>query len=356
MTSELPLPALATRGCLAVAALLVALVPSAGRADGIVRLKAVDAANAEIYVDGVRRGSVPAIEDFNIQLPLPDGRHMVELRRSQGNPFYDMRARIEVVVEDEAVTSLSMPRLVPAPLPGADQRVKQTVAALVGDLVAVPAGSFLMGSPETPEASEAELPRREVRIRSFLLGKTEVTFDQWDACVADKGCTTVPRDNGWRRGTNPVINVRWTDVGQFTSWLSRVTGRRFRLPSEAEWEYAARAGSDASYFFGEDPAPLPRYAWYEGDRPQPVGSREPNPFGLYDVAGNVGEWVEDCWHGSLDGAPGDGTAWSDGNCRIAVVKGGDYDDDKWYLRPAQRFGHMRRNRYTYVGFRVAADP
>jgi formylglycine-generating enzyme required for sulfatase activity len=339
------------------AGLAASFLPSAAWADGMVRLTALGAANAEVYVDGARRGSVPAIDDFNLQMMLPAGTHVVELRRSQGNPFYDMRARIELTVQDEVVTSAAMPRLAPASLPGARQRIADTVAALQRDLVTVPAGSFLMGSPETAEASDAELPRRKVAIeRPFLLGKTEVTFDQWDACVADKGCSTVPSDKGWNRGRNPVINVSWPDTVEFTAWLSRATGRRFRLPTEAEWEYAARGGRETSYSFGDDPAELPRHAWFQNDRPQPVGQREPNPFGLYDMAGNVGEWVEDCWHASFDGAPADGRAWTESNCRIAVVKGGDFDDDEWYLRPAQRFGQMRRNRYDYVGFRVAADP
>ncbi len=345
-------------GPLGLAAALVApsLVPPAW-ADGVVRLKAVDAANAEVFVDGTRRSNVPAIDDFTVQLVLPAGKHRVELRRSQNNPFFDMRASIDLVVHDEAVTSAAMPRLVPTPLPGSAQRVNETVAALQRDLVTIPAGKFLMGSPETAEASDAELPRHEVQVaRPFLLLKTDVTFDQWDACVADKGCTTVAGDNGWNRGTNPVINVSWPDTGEFTAWLSRVSGRRFRLPTEAEWEYAARAGRDTAYFFGDDPAQLGRYAWFENDRPQPVGTREPNPFGLYDMAGNVGQWVEDCWHATFDGAPTDGRAWIEPDCRVAVVKGGDYDDAEWYLRPAQRFGHMRRNRYSYVGFRVAADP
>jgi formylglycine-generating enzyme required for sulfatase activity len=337
--------------------LAAALLPTDARADGILRLHVLDAPNAEIFVDGARRGTVPPIDDFNVQLILPPGPHRIELRRSRGNPFYDMRASLEVSVRDEIVTSASLPRLVPVPSAGSAERVSATVAALLRDLVTIPAGRFQMGSPDAPEASDAELPRREVTVeRPFLLLKTEVTFDQWDACVADRGCTTVPDDQGWNRGTNPVVNVSWGEAGEFTAWLSRVTGRRFRLPSEAEWEYAARGGRDTNYFFGDDPGELRRYAWFEGDRPKPVAQREANPFGLYDMAGNVGEWVEDCWHANFSGAPKGLQAWTESNCRIAVVKGGDYDDHEWYLRPAQRFGHMRRNRYSYVGFRVATDP
>lgn len=339
----------------AIAAAAVALAAGA-RAEGIVDMR-VAARGASVYVDGVRRGSIPEIDEFRLQLRLPAGTRRIELRRTQNNPFYDMRSSHEVVVTDDAVTSATMPPLTPFALPGAAKRVSETVDALVRDLVTIPAGSFLMGSSDVGMVSESELPRHKVTIaHPFLLARTEVTFDQLDACVVDKGCTTVPDEGSWGRNQGPVVNVTWADTQEFAAWLSRVTGRRFRLPSEAEWEYAARGGTETAYFFGDDPADLPRYAWFNHERPQRVGLRRPNPFGLYDMLGNVGEWVEDCWHDNFQGAPTDGSAWLTGKCRVGVVKGGDWDDKAWYLRPAHRVGHMRRNRYDYIGFRVATQP
>ena len=337
----------------ALAALLLIATAGAARADGIIDLR-ITAPGAELYVDDVRRASVPAIEDFRLQLRVPAGTHRIELRRGQRNRYYDMRSTLEVAVPDEAVVRTVPPPLAPVPLPRAAEHVAETVAALLRDLVTVPAGSFFMGTPDEGEVSEYELPRHKVQIaRPFLLGRHEVTFDQWDACVADKGCSTAPDDSAWDRGRNPVIHVSWEDTQQFTAWLSRVSGRAFRLPSEAEWEYAARGGNGGTFFFGEDPALLKRFAWFDGERPQPVGTREANPFGLHDMLGNVAEWVQDCWHPNFDGAPDNGDAWMGGKCRVGTVKGGDWHDLPWYLRPAHRTGVMRRNHYNYIGFRIA---
>lgn len=337
---------------------LATAATSDARAEGVVELRTRDAGGAEVLVDGVRRATLPPIDEFRLPLALGAGRHRIELRRSAGNPFYDLRALLEIAVEDDAVTAAALPPLEPQPLPGAARRIDDTVAALVRDMATVAPGSFLMGSPDGVEVSEAELPRHRVTIaKPFLLSRTEATFDQWDACVADGGCGWVPGDHGWSRGRMPVMNVSWDDARPFVDWLNRKTGRRFRLPSEAEWEYAARAGADTAWPFGDDPAALPRHARYEQAEPAPVGSREANRFGLHDMLGNVGEWVGDCWHETFDGAPLDGSAWTTGgNCRAGVVKGGDFDDHAWYLRPAHRSGQMRRNRYPYIGLRLAADP
>ncbi len=234
------------------------------------------------------------------------------------------------------------------------------------EMVAIPAGDFLMGSPENEDGRYSdEGPQREVTVERFAIGRYEITFDQWAACVADNYCQSNPNpdDEGWGRGDRPVINVSWNDItGErgFIDWLnSKVKGAPYRLPSEAEWEYAARAGSSARFSFGDSDAALGDHAWYgsnSGSRTHPVGEKQPNAFGLYDVHGNVWEWVQDCWHGSYNGAPSDGSAWmnaSEGDCSYAVLRGGSWNDSPRYLRSAIRSRDRRENRYNGIGFRVA---
>jgi formylglycine-generating enzyme required for sulfatase activity len=162
-------------------------------------------------------------------------------------------------------------------------------------MVVVPAGKFTMGSPESEkDRSRIEGPQHEVTIaKPFAVGKTEVTFAEWDACVAAGACPKVP-DMSWGRDNRPVINVSWDDAKQYTAWLSRITGKNYRLLTETEWEYAARAGSETRFSFGDDETQLDQHAWYSRNsnvKTQPVGEKRPNAFGLHDMHGNVLEWV-----------------------------------------------------------------
>jgi formylglycine-generating enzyme required for sulfatase activity len=175
-------------------------------------------------------------------------------------------------------------------------------------MIVIPAGKFTMGSPENELDREAtEGPRHEVTVvEPFAVSKFEVSFEEWDACVAAVRCPDVP--DHWGRGRMPVINVSWRDAEQYVAWLSELTQKEYRLLTEAEWEYAARAGTVTRYFWGDDARD--DIANCDGcgsrwDRQQtaPVGSLEPNAFGLYDMLGNVWEWVEDRWHENYDGAP-----------------------------------------------------
>ena len=165
--------------------------------------------------------------------------------------------------------------------------------------------------------------------QSFALSKFEVTFAQWDACVVDGGCNGYrPDDLGWERGSRPVIQVSWEDAQTYVSWLSRSTGENYRLPSESEWEYAARAGSTTQYNWGNDigrnRANCDGCGSQWNQRTAPVGSFAANAFGLHDMHGNVYEWVQDCWNLSYAGAPTDGRAWVHGDCEIRVVRGGSW--------------------------------
>ena len=238
-------------------------------------------------------------------------------------------------------------------------------------MVVVPAGSFVMGSPSHEhERHRSEGPVRRVMIAEpFAVGKYEVTFDEWDACVAAGGCNGYrPGDAGWGRGRNPVFKVSWHDAQTYVRWLSKKTGKPYRLPSEAEWEYVARAGTKGPFSFGAkismDEA---NFRWSAGGnskyvsdskgvyprRTVPVGSFPANKFGLHDLHGNVCEWVEDCWHDSHDGAPSDGSARSGKDCVLRVRRGGFWHDSAADLRSAKRRYSQADSAQFYHGVRVA---
>ena len=226
------------------------------------------------------------------------------------------------------------------------------------EMVVIPAGRFWMGCEPDRAFSEKEQPAHEVRIvRRFALSKHETTFAQWDACVAGGGCDGyLPDDHGLGWGERPVINVNWRDARKYASWLSAKTGKRYRLPSEAEWEYAARAGSTTRYSWGDDIGP--NWANFELTSREehwtlPVGLFRPNAFGLHDMHGNVSEWVEDCWNYTYDGAPSDGSAWLAGDCSVRVSRGGDWDGPAMFLRSAYRNRGGPGLRNSDLGFRVA---
>ena len=158
---------------------------------------------------------------------------------------------------------------------------------------------------------------------------------------------------GWGRGGRPVINVDWEDAKAFVAWLSVQTGQRYRLLSEAEWEYACRAGTTTRYWWGDEITPENANYGQNVGKTSEVGKYPANPFGLYDMHGNVWEWVEDCWNDSYEGAPDDGSAWTSGDCRRRVLRGGSWDSDPGILRSACRVGIDTDGRYNTVGLRVA---
>ena len=222
----------------------------------------------------------------------------------------------------------------------------------------IPAGSFRMGDIQGGGASY-EKPVHRVRIKAFLLGKTEVTFAQWDACVAAGGCSHKPDDRGWGRGNRPVIYVSWKDITeQFIPWLNKITGKSYRLPTEAEWEYAARAGSESKYSWGNSIGRNKANcdgcgSRWDDSKTAPVASFAANAFGLYDMHGNLWEWTQDCWNGSYKGAPSDGTAWLSGNCSRRVLRGGSWYISPNILRSAFRNRYPSGDRNYYNGFRLS---
>lgn len=226
------------------------------------------------------------------------------------------------------------------------------------ELVSIPAGSFTMGSPESePGRFRQESPQHVVEVGRFALGRYEVTIEQWDTCVSAGGCSPRP-DAGWRGNDTPVTHVSWNDAQRYVQWLSRRSGHAYRLPSEAEWEYAARAGSSTARHWGDeigtgnancDGCGSP----WDNRIPAPVGSLAANDFGLYDMLGNVWEWTQDCWNDSYGGAPTDGSAWQTGDCYRRLVRGGSWNFRPAVVRSAVRFWVETKIRHEGVGFRVA---
>ncbi len=223
-------------------------------------------------------------------------------------------------------------------------------------MVVVPAGSFMMGSPDSEgERDNDEGPVHEVTIaKPFAVGVYEVTFDEWDACVSAGGCGGYePGDAGWGWGRRPVINVGWDDAQGYLDWLSGETGETYRFLSESEWEYAARAGTTGRYHWGNRISTSKANYGKKVGKTVTVGKYPPNAFGLYNVHGNVWEWVGDCWNESYEGAPTDGSVWEAGDCEHAVLRGGSWYSHPRNLRSANRFRSTTGDRSTSVGIRVA---
>lgn len=224
-----------------------------------------------------------------------------------------------------------------------------------------------MGSPSSEKDREGvEGPQQIVTIDyAFEIGRFEVTFDEWNTCLAGGGCRGhVPNDADWGQGRQPVINMSWDDAQSYIRWLNQVTGLRYRLPSEAEWEYVARAGTTTPFYTGEtltaaqanfngtspyldEPASIYR------KRTLAVGSFDPNPFGVHDILGNVFEWTQDCWNERHEGAPNDGSARTDGDCDYRVMKGGSWVTYSEQTRAAKRTQYTTNYRYNDYGFRIA---
>ena len=229
------------------------------------------------------------------------------------------------------------------------------------EMVVVLEGTYMMGSPpDEPGRWEDEGPRHRVTIaRPFAVGRYEVTFAEWDACRRAGGCLHAPGDEGWGRGSRPVIHVSWKDAKEYVGWLSEKTGRTYRLPSESEWEYAVRADTDTPYYWGAEAGQgRANCGGCEerggGAKTAPAGSFPPNGFGLFDMSGNVWEWVEDCGHRDYTGAPADGSAWlKPGDCRLRMLRGGAWDDAANRVRSAIRYWEFADTRRDVIGFRVA---
>jgi formylglycine-generating enzyme required for sulfatase activity len=235
-------------------------------------------------------------------------------------------------------------------------------------MTVIASGSFSMGSPTTEFGrAGSEGPQHQVTIgHKFAFGRFSVTFDEWDACVADGDCGGYsPADQGWGRGKRPVVNISWTEANIYLAWLSRKTGRTYRLPTEAEREYAARAGTTTPFWWGS--SITTQQANYNGNyaygddgvrgemrgQSLPVDSFMPNPWGLFQMHGNVSEWTQDCWHDNYyTDPPTDGSAWAIPDCKLRVRRGGSIGSPPQVLRSASRLSGPQANGQPFIGFRV----
>lgn len=226
------------------------------------------------------------------------------------------------------------------------------------EMVVIPAGIYIMGfRPREPR----EEPAHRVNIkRPFAIGRFEVTFDEWEACRRERGCRADPSDHGWGKGRRPVINVTFDDALQYVAWIGKKTGKTYRLPSEAEWEYADRAGTTTEFWLGDDVGVNRANckdcgSQWSAKGTAPAGSFEPNPFGLHDTVGNVFEWLQDCWNESHRGAPSDASPRLEGDCTQRVMRGGSF----YYFKKVSRASYRSKNnaevKSYWLGFRLARE-
>ncbi len=238
----------------------------------------------------------------------------------------------------------------PAPVSPATPGAERASAIREPEMIALRGGNFAMGSND--EISEK--PIHQITIKPFAISKYPITVREWNECAAAKACTFTATGND----EAPVTNVSWSDAKQFVGWLKGATQKAYRLPSEAEWEYAARGGTQTKYWWGDQLQPgianCKNCTDAAGpEQPVKVGSFKPNPFGLYDMGGGVDQWVEDCWHKTYHGAPLDGSPWTAGDCSSHVIRSGSWKNDARYVRPANRDSYDTNVRYPTHGFRVA---
>jgi formylglycine-generating enzyme required for sulfatase activity len=227
------------------------------------------------------------------------------------------------------------------------------------EMVVVPPGEFTMGSPLNEQGRRNdEGPQHKVKLAEpFAVSKYEVTFSEWDACVNYGNCDARVSDSNFGHGSQPLINITWEDAQRYVAWFSKMTGKAYRLLTEAEWEYAARGGTQTAYFWGDDIGKGNANCAACGSRwddkqPAAVGSFAANAFGLHDMVGNVWEWVQDCYLDSYNGAPNDGSARTDTDCRDHVARGGSWRFFPQEVRVAARERVASDTRYYEVGVRV----
>ena len=243
---------------------------------------------------------------------------------------------------------------VPSQLQKAGSDIRDCPACPV--LAVIAPGAFTMGSNSSDPSEKP--PRRLTIDTSFAIGRTEVTVEQWNACVDAGGC---PRTADAARAPNtPARDISWEDAQLYVKWLTKVSGKPYRLPTEAEWEYAARGGTSSRYAWGDDMRRGNANCKdcgdpWQADGPSPVASFAANAFGLHDMNGSVWEWVEDCWHSTYKNAPADARAWIESFCPVRVIRGGSWRDGASYMPTTTRFKYDGSVRHSQNGFRVARD-
>ena len=321
--------------------------------------ESVAAAISELPVAETQQAEAPVEEEIEV-VAVKDASPALEHLTEQ------------VSIPDETQIQSQADEVQVQPQPGDDVRVAQRAPVIAGRsyreslrlggqgpvMVELPAGSYEMGSVGN-SLNFDEGPRHRVNVPVFSVSKYEVTFEEYDRFARAKG-RRLPYDESWGRGNHPAINVSWEDARAYARWLSEQTGQTYRLPSEAEWEYATRAGSVANFWWHDDSDNLHANCFNCGSewdslRTAPVGSFGANDFGLHDVTGNVQEWTSDCYHGSYHNAPLDGSAWQFPECVMRVVRGGAYTSPLDSLRSAKRSQYDQDTRLDNLGFRVVRE-
>jgi len=272
------------------------------------------------------------------------------------------------IAEPEPAVAAEEPVTEPEPAPVAEttagkKKVKEFTDALKSggtgpEMIWIPAGSFEMGSPSSSTYAE-ERPRHTVKIKKFAISKYEITFSEYDKYAKATG-KKLPDNLYMDRATTPVIFVSWDDAYNYAKWLSEETGKKYRLPSEAEWEYAASGGKKSTFWWGFNEEVGKAHCFtcesqFDPRKPTKIGSFQPNPFGIYDTAGNVAEWVHDCWHDNYNGAPDDGSTWEGGDCTQRVARGGSYISPQQSIRTAKRDKFKSNSGYDHMGIRLVRE-
>ena len=279
-----------------------------------------------------------------------------------------------------SVLSAHLPPVVVAPVPVAAGVTKDGFRDCTNcpEMIRIPEGSFEMGSPATEsEHQNSESPQHRVNIKAFAMSKYKVTFEQFSAFIAESGygigkdCilfyTNSRKDGSWQdtgfaqTKNQPVVCVNWNDAQAFVQWLSKKTGKEYRLPREAEWEYAARAGTITARYWGNDAGQknancVDCGSQWDNKQTSPAGSFAPNAFGLYDMLGNAWEWTQDCYHSNYTGSTNSGNAWTAAGCTRNVLRGGSWIHGSRYARSASRYWSGTTFRSYFTGFRIARAP
>jgi formylglycine-generating enzyme required for sulfatase activity len=301
--------------------------------EGVLAL-ATDPPDADIYIDGqLKVNTTPVI------FRLPEGKHQIEIKATGKFP-----KQLEVLIANDAIISkkVTLTDLVPPPPPFPKP-----------EMVIIPAGQFRMGDIRGT-GDDDEQPVRRRSMKSFAMSRHEVTFEEYDYFAEQTG-REKPNDKGWGRGKRPVINVSWDDAVAYAEWLSQKTGEKYRLPTEAEWEYAARAGTETDYWWGNEIGVNRANcdgcgSQWDNQQTAPVCSFPANSFGLCDTVGNVWEWTCSGYEEKYSG--GKLKCVSQADSRPRVLRGGGWYDKTRELRASFRGRYVREKRNSGVGFRV----
>jgi formylglycine-generating enzyme required for sulfatase activity len=342
------------------AGMMLQVTPSQAAEKGILQI-VTNPGDARIFINGKRKGNSPAEAGQLFSIKLEEGEYKVEAIRSIGGAFELYGVKKDVFVGEDSKQTITL-KLKKRRSAAFVEELKRKYPGVVPEpqMVSIPAGSFRMGCVSGKDCSDDEKPMHTVTLSAFEMGVTEVTFLQWDACFFFGGCDNYPDDEGWGRGSRPAINVSWEDAQQYIAWLNTATGKHYRLPTEAEWEYAARAGSATRYSWGDE---LGKNKANCGDcgsqwdkQTAPVGSFQANGFGLFDMHGNVWEWVQDLYDEEYYSSSSAQNPQGPDTGRSRVNRGGCWGSSAKSMRSAIRLNNSPGVRYDGLGFRLLRTP